>query len=134
MHHFHLIKQFFLSMIFGLLSISAIADGARIAPLMQKELDDFINKEGVMLVVEYGPGMSSYKHRHNAHTFVYVLEGSVVMQVAGSDPVTLGVGDTFYESPIDIHLISKNASKTHVAKFVVFSLKDKDLPVLIPVR
>ena len=134
MNNFYVIKQVLLSIIFGLVSFSALADGAKVTPLIQKELDGLINKDGVMLIVEYAPGGTSKKHRHDAHTFVYVLEGSIVMQVAGSDPVTLEVGGTFYESPKDIHLISKNASNTETAKFVVFFVKEKNAPVVIPIQ
>ena len=81
-----------------------------------------------MVTVEYAPGASSAEHRHNAHTFVYVLEGSVVMQVKGGKEVTLGPGQTFYESPDDIHSVSKNASATKPAKFLVFMVKDKGAP------
>jgi len=90
-------------------------------------------KEGVMLIVEYAPGGSSAKHRHNAHAFVYVLEGSIVMQVEGGTAVTLGPGQTFYESPDDVHAVSKNASDSRPAKFVVFFVKDKGAPPVVPV-
>ncbi|NRA15600.1 MAG: cupin domain-containing protein [Oceanospirillaceae bacterium] len=92
------------------------------------------NKEGLMLMVEYGPGMSAKAHRHDANIFVYVLEGSVTMQLAGSEPLTLVAGDTFYESEQDIHLISENASSNETAKFLVFSVKNKNLPVVIPIQ
>jgi quercetin dioxygenase-like cupin family protein len=87
-----------------------------------------------MNVVEYAPGGSSAEHRHNAHTFVYVLEGAVVMQVKGGKEVTLGPGQTFYESPDDIHTVSKNASKTAPAKFLVFFVKDKGAPATVPAK
>lgn len=117
-----------------LLSSIVLAEGAKVTSLMQKELDGLTNKEGIILIVEYAPGMSSKAHRHDAHSFVYVLQGTVIMQVKGSDPVTLEAGQTFYESPNDIHLVSKNASNTQTARFVVFSLKEKGSPVVIPVR
>jgi quercetin dioxygenase-like cupin family protein len=87
-----------------------------------------------MLTVEYAPGASSTAHRHNANTFVYVLEGSVVMQVEGGKPVTLGPGQTFYESPSDVHVVSKNASDSQPAKFLVFFVKDKGASALVPVK
>jgi quercetin dioxygenase-like cupin family protein len=101
--------------------------------LLSKDLTEFPGKEAVMITVEYAPGATSARHRHNAHTFVYVLEGSIVMQVDGGQPVTLGPGQTFYESPNDIHAVSKNASATQPAKFLVFFLKDKGAPVSVPV-
>jgi len=134
MRYFYSINKLLIATILGLLSCVAFADGAKVTPLMHQELDGLSNKDGMMLVVEYGPGTSSHKHRHDAYSFVYVLEGIVVMQVAGREPVTLEAGETFYESPHDVHLISKNASNTETAKFVVFSVKEKDSPLVIPVR
>jgi quercetin dioxygenase-like cupin family protein len=109
-------------------------DDTKVTPLMTKDLTGIAGKEGVMLTVEYAPGASDNMHRHNAHTFVYVLEGSVVMQVKGGKQVTLGPGQTFYESPEDIHTVGRNASKTKPAKFLVFFVKDKGAPALIPVK
>ena len=87
-----------------------------------------------MLTVEYPAGGTSPSHRHNAHTFVYVLEGSVVMQVKGGNEVTLGPGETFYESPSDVHSVSRNASTTKPAKFLVFFVKEKDAPATVPAQ
>jgi quercetin dioxygenase-like cupin family protein len=92
------------------------------------------NQEGAMMTVEYAPGASSAAHRHNANVFVYVLEGSVVMQVASGKEVTLHPGDTFYESPDDIHTVSRNASSTARAKILVFMVKDKGAPATVPVH
>jgi quercetin dioxygenase-like cupin family protein len=110
------------------------ADDAKVTPLMTKDLTGIAGKEGSMVTVEYPPGASSLEHRHNAHTFVYVLEGSVVMQVKGGKEVTLGPGQTFYESPEDIHTVSKNASNTKPAKFLVFFVKDKGAPPTVPAK
>ncbi len=110
------------------------AQNTKVTPLLTKDLAGITGKEGVMLTVEYPPGVSSSKHRHNANTFVYVLEGSIVMQVEGGKEVTLGPGQTFYESPSDVHSVSKNASATQSAKFLVFFVKDKDAPASIPVK
>jgi quercetin dioxygenase-like cupin family protein len=105
---------------------------AKVTPLLSKALTDFPGKEGLMITVEYPPGSSDPIHRHNAHAFVYVLEGSIVMQVKGGKEVTLTPGQTFYEGPTDVHVVGRNASKTKPAKFVVFLIKNKDAPVLIP--
>ena len=110
------------------------AQNTKVTPLITKDLAGITGKEGVMLTVEYPPGATSSKHRHNANTFVYVLEGSIVMQVEGGPEVTLGPGQTFYESPADIHSVSKNASATQPAKFLVFFVKDKDAPASIPMK
>jgi len=101
--------------------------------LMLKNLNDLPDREGMMLTVEYPPGASSPKHRHNAHTFVYVLEGSVIMQVEGGESVTLEPGGTFYETPDDIHVLSMNASETEPAKILVFFVKRQGAPVSTPV-
>jgi quercetin dioxygenase-like cupin family protein len=108
------------------------ANAAKATPLMSKDLPDFAGKEVTMSTIEYAPGGTSAPHRHDAHTFVYVLEGSVTMQVAGGEPVTLVPGQTFYETPADVHSISKNASATAPAKFLVFMIKDKGKPATRP--
>jgi quercetin dioxygenase-like cupin family protein len=108
------------------------AEDAKVTPLLTKDLTGTAANEGTMLTVEYAPGASSAPHRHNAHTFVYVLEGSVVMQVKGGKEVTLGPGQTFYESPADIHSVSKNASSSMPAKILVFFVKVKGTPGSVP--
>jgi len=110
-----------------------MAQDAEVTPMMSKELTDFPGKEGLMITVVYPPGASDPIHRHNAHAFVYVLEGTIVMQVKGSKAITLTPGQSFYEGPNDIHVVGRNASTTKPAKFVVVLLKDKDAPVLVPV-
>ena len=115
-------------------------DGAKsaqdtiITPLISKEFANIAGKEGLMITVEYAPGAASPRHRHDAHTFVYVLEGSIVMQAEGGQAVTLGPGQTFYETPQDIHAVSKNASATKPAKFLVFLVKDKGVPPVLPAQ
>ena len=105
---------------------------AKVTPLSSKDLPDFPGKEGLMITVEYPPGASDPVHRHNADAFVYVLEGSIVMQVKGGKEVTLTPGQTFYEGPTDVHTVGRNASQTKPAKFLVFLVKDKGAPVLVP--
>jgi quercetin dioxygenase-like cupin family protein len=111
-----------------------IAQDAKVTSLMSKPLSDNPGKELLMITVEYPPGASDPVHRHNAQALVYVLEGSIVMGVNGETPVTLTPGQTFYEGPNDVHTVGRNASKTMPAKFLVVLLKDKDAPVLIPVK
>ena len=117
-----------------LIASTLIAQDAQVTPLMSKDLADFPRKEGLMITVVYPPGSSDPVHRHNADAFVYVLEGSIVMQVKGGKEVTLTPGQTFYEGPNDIHTVGRNASSTKPAKFLVVLLKDKGAPVLIPVN
>jgi quercetin dioxygenase-like cupin family protein len=111
-----------------------IAQEAKVTPLLSKDLTDISGKEGLMMTVEYPPGSSDPVHRHNAYGFIYVLEGSIVMQVKGGKEVTLTAGQTFYEGPDDVHVVGRNASKTEPAKFIVFLVKDKGAPVLTPVN
>lgn len=113
---------------------SLMAQPAQVSPLMTKELPDISGKEGLMITVEYQPGGSDPVHRHNAHAFIYVLEGSIVMQVKGGKETTLTPGQTFYEGPDDIHVVGRNASQTKPAKFLVFFIKDKGAPALVPVH
>ena len=110
------------------------AQEATVTSLMSKELRELSGKEGLMITVEYAPGGSDPVHRHDAHAFVYVLEGSIVMQVKGGEEVKLTPGQTFYEGPNDVHVVGRNASSTKPAKFVVFLVKDKGAPVLVPVK
>ncbi len=111
-----------------------MAQDAKVTPLMSKNLPDFPGKEGLMLLVEYPPGGADPIHRHNADAFVYVLEGTVIMQVKGGKEVTLTPGQTFYEGPDDVHVVGRNASKTKPAKFVVVLVKKEGAPALIPVK
>ena len=105
-----------------------------VTSLMSKPLPDFPGKEVLMITVEYPPGGADPIHKHNAHALVYVLEGSIVMQMKGGKKVTLHPGQTFYEGPTDVHVVGRNASQTRPAKFVVFLMKDKGTPVLVPVN
>jgi quercetin dioxygenase-like cupin family protein len=117
------------------LAASALAaDDTKVTSLMTRDLTGLAGKEGSMVTVEYAPGASSAAHRHNAYTFVYVLEGSVMMQVKGGKEVTLGPGQTFYESPDDVHTVSRNASNTKPAKFLVFFVKEKGAPGTVPAK
>ncbi|KRD34680.1 cupin [Lysobacter sp. Root916] len=102
-----------------------------VAPVMTQALPDYPGKEALMLTVEYPPGGADPVHRHDAHAFVYVLEGSIVMGVAGGKEVTLTPGQSFYEGPGDLHTVGRNASRDKPAKFVVVLLKDIDKPALI---
>jgi len=119
-------------MLVCLMSVIMEPKEAKVTPLLSKDLTDLPGKEGLMITVEYPPGSSDPIHRHNAHAFVYVLEGSIVMQVRGGKEVTLTPGQTFYEGPSDVHVVGRNASQTKPAKFVVFLVKDKGAPVLVP--
>jgi quercetin dioxygenase-like cupin family protein len=117
-----------------LMSSTLLAQEAKVTELMSKDLRNLPGKEGLMITVEYPPGSVDPIHRHNAHAFVYVLEGTIVMQVRGGKEVTLTPGQTFYEGPDDVHVVGRNASKTKPAKFVVFLVKDKGAPVLVPTK
>jgi quercetin dioxygenase-like cupin family protein len=117
-----------------LMSTAAMAEEAKVTPLMSKDLMNLPGKEGLMVMVEYPPGNVDPIHRHNAHGFIYLLEGSIVMQVTGGKEITLTPGQTFYEGPDDVHVVGRNASQTKPAKFVVFFVKDKGAPVVVPVN
>jgi quercetin dioxygenase-like cupin family protein len=107
---------------------------AKVTPLIEKALTDSPGKEVMTATVEYPPGAIDPIHRHNAQAFVYVLEGTIEMQVRGGKLVTLGPGQTFYEGPTDVHVVGRNASKTKPAKFVLFIIKEKGAPLLIPAK
>jgi len=115
-----------------LMSGTVMAQEPTVTSLMSKDLKETPGKEVLMITVEYAPGGTDPIHRHNAQAFVYVIEGSIVMQVKGGKEVTLTPGQTFYEAPDDVHLVGRNASNTKPAKFLVFLIKDKGAPVLVP--
>ena len=105
-----------------------------VTPLLSKDLAHVPGKELSMITVEYAPGASDPVHTHQAQAFVYVMEGSIVMQVKGGASATLTPGQTFYEGPDDVHIVGRNASQTARAKFIVFLAKDKGAPILTPVK
>jgi len=111
---------------------TATAQEAKVTSLMSKDLPESPDKEMLMIIVEHAPGGSNPAHRHNAHAMVYMLEGSVIMQLKGGKQVTLRPGQTFYEGPGDIHVVDRNASKTKPAKFLVVLIKEKGAPALVP--
>ena len=127
-------KKNLMVFLLSLISGTLLAQEAKVTSLMSKDLKDFPGKELLMITTEHAPGGSTPIHPHNAHAMVYVLEGSVVMQVKGGKEVTLTPGQTFYEGPDDIHIVDRNASKTQPAKFLVFLIKDKIAPALVPVK
>jgi quercetin dioxygenase-like cupin family protein len=116
------------------LAVAGVAQEPSVTTVRSQDLAGIPGKEATMLTVEYAPGGSSAEHRHNAHVFVYVLEGSVVMQVKGGKEVTLDPGQTFYESPEDVHTVSRNASNTKPARFIVFFVKEKGAPLSVPIK
>jgi len=116
---------------------ASFADAAKepvVSPLMLKDLADTPGKEMLMITVVYPPGTVEHIHRHDAHAFVYVLEGSIVMQLRGAEPVTLKAGEGFYEGPNDVHIVGRNASDSKPAKFVVFLVKNQGVPALLPAK
>jgi quercetin dioxygenase-like cupin family protein len=127
-------KKIIMVVLLSLMAGPLMAQEPEVTPLMSKDLTDFPGKEGLVMTVEYAPGGSDPIHRHNAHGFIYVLEGSVVMQVQGGTEVTLTPGQTFYEGPNDVHVVGRNASHTKPAKFLVFLVKNKGAPPLVPVK
>jgi quercetin dioxygenase-like cupin family protein len=114
------------------MSSTLLAQEAKVTDLVSKDLVNLPGKEGLMMIVDYPPGSTDPVHRHNANAFIYVLEGSIVMQVRGGKEVTLTPGQTFYEGPDDVHVVGRNASKTKPAKFVLVMVKDKGAPILVP--
>src|SRR5919108_770065 len=127
-------KKILMVVLLFLMAGTLMAQEAKVTSLMSKDLAENPGKELLMITVEHAPGGSSPIHRHNAHAMVYVLEGSVVMQLKGGKQVTLTPGQTFYEGPDDVHVVDRNASTTQPAKFLVFLIKDKGAPALVPVK
>jgi quercetin dioxygenase-like cupin family protein len=119
----------------ALLMLTAVpAKAADVKELFAIDLADYPGKEGRVIEVSYSPGAQEMVHRHDAHAFVYVLEGQIIMQLKGQPAVTLNAGQTFYEGPSDVHVVGRNASNTEPARFVVVLLKAKGAPILTPVK
>ncbi len=119
-------------LMFCLMTSAAPAQQPDVATLLSKDLADIQGKEVLMITVEFPPGWSDPVHRHYAQGFIYVLDGSVIMQVKGGKEVTLTPGQTFYEGPDDVHVVGRNASATRPAKMLVVLIKDKGAPILVP--
>jgi quercetin dioxygenase-like cupin family protein len=115
-------------------SFADAADEPVVAPLMRKDLADMPGKEMLMITVDYPPGAVEHIHRHDAHAFVYVLEGSIVEGVRGGKEVTLTPGQTFYEGPNDVHTVGRNASTTTPARFIVVMVKNKGVDAVLPAK
>jgi quercetin dioxygenase-like cupin family protein len=123
-----------LTLSLSLVGSALVAQDGNVRPLMSKDLAGVPGRELSMVTVVYPPGGSTPAHTHHAQAMLYVLEGSIVMQVKGADPVTLTPGQTWYEGPDDVHVVSRNASNSAPAKYVVFLVKDKGAPILTPVK
>jgi quercetin dioxygenase-like cupin family protein len=121
-------------LVFCFMCAPLAAQDAKVTPITDKQLPDIPGKEAEMIAVEYPPGGFDPVHRHDADVFVYVLEGTVIMGVKGGKPVTLTAGQTFYEGPNDIHTVGRNASKTESARLLVFLVKKKGAPIVIPMK
>src|SRR5215468_99809 len=125
----------FLACLAALLMVTAVpAKAADVKDLFAIDLADYPGKEGRVIEVSYPPGAQDVVHRHDAHAFVYVLEGQIIMQLKGKPAVTLKAGQTFYEGPTDVHVVGRNASNTEPARFVVVLLKGKGVPLFTPVK
>src|SRR6266436_8190937 len=126
---------YFRACLAALLMVAAVpADAADVKALFAIDLADYPGKEGRVIEVSYPPGVQDVVHRHDAHAFVYVLEGQIIMQLKGQPAVTLKAGQTFYEGPTDVHVVGRNASNTEPARVVVVLLKGKGTPILTPVK
>src|SRR3954449_3821097 len=128
-------RLYFRAYVTGLLMLAAVpAEAADVKELFAIDLADYPGKEGRMIEVSYPPGAQDVVHRHEAHAFVYVVEGQIIMQLKGQPAITLKAGQTFYEGPTDVHVVGRNASATEPARFVVVLLKAKGAPILTPVK
>jgi quercetin dioxygenase-like cupin family protein len=132
------LKFFAVLLVFASFTVTAQQRGRLEPPtvvsLLSMELQDIPGKEALMITVEYPPGGGDPVHRHDAHAFVYVLEGSIIMQVKGGKRVTLTQGQTYYEGPDDLHTVGQNASSTMPAKFLVLLVKDMGVAPVLPVE
>ena len=127
----------FLLLVLGITNVptgsSANSRVAKETPLMTKGLPDVPGKEGLIERVVLSPGEVVPPHRHDADVFAYVLEGSVITQVKDGNPQTVHAGEVFYESPTDVHIVSRNASTTQPATLLVFFVKKTGAPPTVAV-
>ena len=130
----HDMKKLILSVFILTFGFAMAMHAQQVNTLFTKQLPEEPGKEIEVITVNYAPGAADVIHRHDAHVVAYVLEGEVEMQVRGGTPQRLGPGQVFYESPEDVHTVSRNASKTKPAKFVVFFIKNVGAPILTPVH
>jgi quercetin dioxygenase-like cupin family protein len=124
-------------LLFGLM-MSANADEDKaprtvVQDLRTEVIAEFPGHELNMITVEYPPGGGSKPHRHNAYVLVFVLEGALELKLRGTPLVTVRAGESFVEHPEDVHEISRNASQTERAKFLVVALKPTGQPLSISV-
>lgn len=106
---------------------------------VQLTSQDLPKMDGDNLIVtiqqlEYVPGGTSDAHRHNGCTFVYVLEGALVARIDDGPEKIYRPGEMFYEPPLHLHAVSKNASQTEPAKFLVFRVIEKGKPATVPAQ
>jgi quercetin dioxygenase-like cupin family protein len=85
-----------------------------------------------MVQVQYGPSESSPQHTHPCPVVGYVIEGTYRTQVKGEPEVIYKAGESFYEAPNGIHLVSANASSTEPVKFIAYFVCDHDTPLSVP--
>jgi quercetin dioxygenase-like cupin family protein len=128
------VKKLILYVLIFTFGFATAAHAQQVSTLLAEKLPEMPGKEIEVITVDYAPGATDVIHRHDAHAVVYVLDGEIQMQVRGGALRRLGPGQVFYESPGDVHTVSRNASKTKPAKFVVFLIKNEEAPVLIPVH
>src|SRR3954453_17871793 len=126
---------YFRAYVTALLMLAAVpAEAADVKELFAIDLADYPGKEGRIIEVSYPPSAQDVIHRHDAHAFVFVLEGQIIMQLKGQPAITLKAGETFCEGPTDVHVVGRNASNAEPARFVVVLLKGKGAPILMPVK
>ena len=130
----HNMKTLILSIFIIIFGFATTTHAQQVKTLFTKQLPEAPGKEVEIITVNYNPGAVDAIHRHDAHAVVYVLEGEVEMRVRGGTLHRLGPGQVFYESPEDVHIVSRNASKTKPAKFIVFFIKNEGAPILTPVH
>lgn len=106
---------------------------SRVHVVLQQPLPDMKGKVATLVTVSYAPGAASLSHRHPGPVFGYVLEGSVVMQFEPKPPVTYTVGQAFYEAPMHVHRISRNASNARPAEILAFQITNEGQPLTLPV-
>jgi quercetin dioxygenase-like cupin family protein len=93
---------------------------------------DGAHLEATVLEVTYGPGESSPPHSHPCPVVGYVIQGALRSQVNGEAGAVYKAGQSFYEAPNGVHIISANASSNVPVKFLAYFICDHDTRLTVP--
>ncbi len=110
---------------------SAGQESPKLEVLLGQELPDMEERDMTLIYLEYPPGTGTDAHRHPAHTVVYVISGQVESSLDDSEPVIYGAGESWYESPMQLHATFRNPSDSETFKGIAVMVRDTSKPITI---